>query len=522
VPARKHLPTRTLRTHPDLSQLRRQAKELLQTFVAGDAAAVAEVQNHYGDASAAAFTLQHAQLVLARAYGFDSWPKLKAYVDGVTVSRLVDAVRAGDIASVMSLLAVRPELVHLDVSPDDEHQALHHAVLQRQPEIVRLLMRHGADARKGIYPHRDATSPLTLATERGYSEIVEIIREAETRRRVTSSEEPVPSEQTDRSPQGDEPERLLTIAVTSNRPDILRSLLASGLDPDERERVGGFDDLVYSWGNPLRECAIRGNVVMAEMLLTHGANPNTNIYAGTCAMYEALARNDSRMVQLLERHGGIVDAITAALLGLTDRVRQLLEDERTGRLDQRAVWPGSTVACAVLEFGADSGHVDLVRMALDQLDWPPGDARWYGMLRRPFGKPRDSDRERFIACFRMILERSGADVPGPGRTLLHDVAGNWPRSAPMGSDERLAFASLLIDKGARLDARDDLLKSTPLGWACRWGHVELVKLLLSRGADPVEADAESWATPRAWAEKMNHAHVRRALEAHVRSEDGRV
>ena len=40
------------------------------------------------------FALHDAQLVLARAYGFGSWPKLEAYVDGVTVQRLADAVTA--------------------------------------------------------------------------------------------------------------------------------------------------------------------------------------------------------------------------------------------------------------------------------------------------------------------------------------------------------------------------------------------------------------------------------------------
>ena len=30
---------------------------------------------------------------------------------------------------------------------------------------------------------------------------------------------------------------------------------------------------------------------------------------------------------------------------------------------------------------------------------------------------------------------------------------------------------------------------------------------MDRGADPVEPDAEPWATPRAWAEKMNHQAV---------------
>jgi hypothetical protein len=51
--------------------------------------------------------------------------------------------------------------------------------------------------------------------------------------------------------------------------------------------------------------------------------------------------------------------------------------------------------------------------------------------------------------------------------------------------------------------RDDLLKSTPLGWACRWGRAKLAALLIARGAPVDEPDAEPWATPRAWAAKMN-------------------
>ena len=71
----------------------------------------------------------------------------------------------------------------------------------------------------------------------------------------------------------------------------------------------------------------------------------------------------------------------------------------------------------------------------------------------------------------------------------------------------MAFATLLLDAGAQVDARDDLLRSTPLGWACRWGRLELVKLLIERGADAAEADAEPWATPKAWAAKMRRDDV---------------
>ena len=44
--------------------------------------------------------------------------------------------------------------------------------------------------------------------------------------------------------------------------------------------------------------------------------------------------------------------------------------------------------------------------------------------------------------------------------------------------------------------RDDILESTPLRWACRWGRAGVAKVMLERGADPVEVDAEPWARPR--------------------------
>ena len=98
------LPARTLREHPDLDQIKRQAKELLDAFVGGETDAVAEVNEHYRGADPTTFALHDAQLVLARAYGFDSWPKLKAYVNGVTVQRLAEAVRAGNIDKVQAML----------------------------------------------------------------------------------------------------------------------------------------------------------------------------------------------------------------------------------------------------------------------------------------------------------------------------------------------------------------------------------------------------------------------------------
>lgn len=121
--------------------------------------------------------------MLARAYGFESWLKLKAFVDGATVARFTDAVNAGDMAQVRSMLALRPELVGTDGAGGDERRALHYAVMRRDAPMVKLLIKAGADAHKGVFPHRDATSALVLARDRGFPEIVAIIEEEERLRR---------------------------------------------------------------------------------------------------------------------------------------------------------------------------------------------------------------------------------------------------------------------------------------------------------------------------------------------------
>jgi hypothetical protein len=87
-------------------------------------------------------------------------------------------------------------------------------------------------------------------------------------------------------------------------------------------------------------------------------------------------------------------------------------------------------------------------------------------------------------------------------TLLHDMA----------QENQLNKARLLLDHGAELDAIDEEYRSTPLGLAARWGHRDMVKLLLERGADPHKAEA-SWATPLAWARKKGHAEIEADLKA---------
>ena len=114
----------------------------------------------------------------------------------------------------------------------------------------------------------------------------------------------------------------------------------------------------------------------------------------------------------------------------------------------------------------------------------------------------DAEQSDSRESFRLILERCDPNLRAgeSGQTMLHEVIA---RDHGVG----VSLASLLLDAGARMDVRDGFLKSTPLGWACRWGRVDLVKLLLARGADPIEAEAEPWATPLAWAERRQHVAI---------------
>ncbi len=527
---KQKLPTRRMREHPDLEQLKRQAKELLRGFAAGEAAAVAEVHAHYRAADTKGFALHDAQLVIARSYGFDSWPKLKAYVDGVTVRRLADAILAGDLARVEAMLRARPEIAGLTMSYGDEHRPIHYAVMKRSPEMVRLLMRHGAGARHGIHPHRDATAAWTIAKERGYEEIVAIIEEEEQQRQsgeATAGEPPAEAA-------GDEAARaavaagdigwlrarhaegtlvnpirwdgggLLTVAVRHNRPEILQLLLDYGFDPDERVSSGEGDWVAYSQGYPLWSCAALGRREMAEILLERGANPNVHVDSSGSAVYGAYSHKQWGMVELLCRHGGVVSADTAAIYRQTDLARQMLADDSRGALAEE-----------LLRFGASGGDPEIVRMALDRIEWPREDPRWFRCLTEPlsfwhhipwlYAGNREFDRSTYLVCFRLILERCDPNLTGGfARTALHEVAAMGEHVA---EGEAEAFARALLDAGARMDVRDDILKSTPLGWACRWGRASVVRAMLERGAIPVEADAEPWAQPRAWAAKMGHSGI---------------
>ncbi len=91
------MPDRILPDRPNLEQFKKQAKELRRAAAAGEAEALARVEKHHprfhDAARLRAIALADAQLVLAREYGFESWPKFAQQIETLRMNRAVEELR---------------------------------------------------------------------------------------------------------------------------------------------------------------------------------------------------------------------------------------------------------------------------------------------------------------------------------------------------------------------------------------------------------------------------------------------
>src|SRR5580704_8321726 len=126
--------TRSIPARPSLEFDRKQARALLEAARRADPDAMARLRAHHPrflarfparfrspDARIPDVALHDAQLVIAREYGFPSWPRWKHFVESrqLAVSEraaeLVRAVCRGDLRRASTLLAAEPTLESFDV-----------------------------------------------------------------------------------------------------------------------------------------------------------------------------------------------------------------------------------------------------------------------------------------------------------------------------------------------------------------------------------------------------------------------
>ncbi|MFO1498259.1 MAG: hypothetical protein U1G07_07700 [Verrucomicrobiota bacterium] len=151
------MPAKSLPSRPSLNHLKYQAKDLLNAFRAAESAALVRIQRFHpkfagrslADLRALPFTLSEAQVVVAREYGFESWPKLKQQVEKLrgTAKELPAASDTALAAESQDALAAR----FLEYACPDHHVRGGPAQIMARHTAVQLLEQHPELARHSLY-----------------------------------------------------------------------------------------------------------------------------------------------------------------------------------------------------------------------------------------------------------------------------------------------------------------------------------------------------------------------------------
>jgi hypothetical protein len=432
------MPARLLPDRPNLSQYRKQAKELVKALRSAGAEALTRVKAHHprlgdltpADARLTQFALADAQLVIAREHGSESWPKFVQEIERrsgaespARVWKLAErAVIAGDAAALERLLRDHGPLLR-----EGEPKASWFRGLV--PEFS------GADVRAIIADnHHFATWDEFEAFAR------ELRDEASPTARFEAAVDAVVN--------GDEAalDRLLRA-----RPELIHA---------RSRRSHHSTLLLYVGANGVegfRQKTPTNAVRIAERLLAAGADVDAvgEMYRGTTTLglvatsvHPVTTGVQAELIDVLVRAGASLAHAVAPDYTHGLVVNACLANGR-GEGAQLVAQRGAALD---LEGAAGVGRLDVVKSFFDEDGRLTRGATREQLVRGGFWASQYGHRE----VVEYLLER-GLD-PGESHghaTMLHGAAlGGYPD-----------IVRLLIARGAPADMRDDDYHATPLGWA---------------------------------------------------------
>ncbi len=475
-----HAPARwALPDHPNLEQLRKRAKQLRRAAAAGGPDALALLATY--DAGDGPVTLARAQRVLARAYGFAGWSRLRDHIAArEEMTRDMEPAVAADDETDRFL---RVACLNYSEPPDVEQARL---MLAADPTLAgRNAATLAACGRTGDLVALLAADPDAVTRACGPHRWPPLLYLCYSRLRIG---DPVGS---------------------------MRTLLDAGADPNSgflwRGLPSPFTALTGVLGGGERDEPPHPSAVeLAEMLLDAGADPNDNQ-----AFYNRQFRPDNSHLGPLLRHGAghaqpspwrdrlgtaypspeqmVGEHLrTAAQHAFDDRVRILLDhgvDPNTEGYhpilgDQTAYevavrFGHATAAELLAQVGGHSNRLDDADLLLAAAY--SGDDTTVAALRDrveqlPSRRPRAlriAGELHDIAALQRLLDLGyRVDAAGSDRvTALHEAALRGDR----------AMCEWLVQRGAERTIRDRRFEATPAGWAAHAGHRDLADWLTPDG-----------------------------------------
>jgi hypothetical protein len=469
----------------DLNQLRRQAKDWLRRGRSGDPEALALLRQLHprGEELAAdpsRLRLADAQLALARAYDFASWPKLREHL------RMVEPWRRN------------PHRLGERTDPADE--------------LLRLAcLTYGAD--DGVRPSRAAamldanpelagTSIFTAAATGSVSHLRRFLADDP----VAALAEGGPHQWTpllylcfSRIP--DAPPKRSSLACAGRLLDAGADpndgFLWEGLAPPFTALTGAFGGGEDRANQPPHQHAN----ALARMLLDAGADPNDGQ-----TLYNRMFEASNEHLHLLFEYGlgrGSGGPWRARLGERQQRPAEMLADQliwavESGRADRVSL---------LLEIGADpnhpgSGHPTHEGRSAYEWALRTGSTETAAALLAAGARPPDSGLDPVDQVVAAALAGEAETVRRSDPELLAQARLRRPGAVDVAVElRRPAAVRLLVEAGFSVHGDGG---TTPLHLVAYEGNLELARLLVTLGADPDRTDPAFGSTPVGWAEHAHH------------------